>query len=527
MELTYSQSDRYCDYLLNRYPDMDAGILECIGAIAENTNWENPISSLDWNNLAVVALIEAEQSEDLEIRAMHFNNAIETLKQGFAVDGNPLCVAHYAFIQNTIAETAKAIDLAFGNFLRTLQPVYTSAIKALPGLVYLPPLATCSSTEVEHILQSENSYTQALALLSQVLWRSQLAFYSSSGVRFLELALRYFPYSPGTHLRLGVAYLMANKVEGLLNLHLAIQIDPGNAATLQALYLSYIKIGDLETANYWLEVARDLHLDKENSPELQWVNSSPDNAMTYVSFEQNMVMAVEPDFSSIVTSVLIAEGDWFEREMEFWRNRVKPGMTVIDVGANAGVYTFSAAQRVGSGGLVLAVEPFSKCVKYLKETCRVNQIDWVRVCAGAASDRNGNAKLSLSSASELNELVSEKDGANKTPGNFEEVECFTLDSLIVRENVKQVDFLKIDAEGHELQVLRGSDLILTEFKPIILYENIAASQGSNLPVADFLRNIGYRLFRYQPYLQKLIPVNANNDFRNSLNVIAIHGTSLL
>jgi ribosomal protein L11 methylase PrmA len=61
---------------------------------------------------------------------------------------------------------------------------------------------------------------------------------------------------------------------------------------------------------------------------------------------------------SIVTSVLIAEGDWFEKEMEFWRNWVKPGMTVIDVGANVGVYTFSAAVKVGSEGCVLAVDLF-------------------------------------------------------------------------------------------------------------------------------------------------------------------------
>ncbi len=63
--------------------------------------------------------------------------------------------------------------------------------------------------------------------------------------------------------------------------------------------------------------------------------------------------------------------------------------------------------------------------------------------------------------------------------------------------------------------------ILTEFTPIILYENIAGYQGSNIPVADFLRSIGSRLFRYQPYLQKLIPADVNVDFVDSLNVIAL------
>jgi hypothetical protein len=57
---------------------------------------------------------------------------------------------------------------------------------------------------------------------------------------------------------------------------------------------------------------------------------------------------------------------------------------------------------------------------------------------------------------------------------------------------------------------------------MILYENIAGYKGSNfLPVADYLRGLGYRLFRYQPYLQNLIPVDVNADFQDSLNVIAL------
>jgi FkbM family methyltransferase len=205
--------------------------------------------------------------------------------------------------------------------------------------------------------------------------------------------------------------------------------------------------------------------------------------------------------------------------MEFWRDNITEGMTVIDVGANAGVYTFSAAKRVGVNGLVLAIEPFSKCVSYLLETCRVNKMDWVKICAGAASDREGKAKLSLSSSSELNEIV--KDENQIKSGNYEEVNCFTLDSLINKYNLKKVDFLKIDAEGHELQVLGGSERLISEFKPIILYENIAGAQGSNFPVADYLRSIDYQLFRYQPYLKNLIPLALNSDIVDNLNIIAL------
>jgi FkbM family methyltransferase len=195
-------------------------------------------------------------------------------------------------------------------------------------------------------------------------------------------------------------------------------------------------------------------------------------------------------------------------------------MTVIDVGANVGVYTFSAAQRVGPRGRVLAVEPFSRCLRCLEETCRINELDWVQICGGAASDRIGTARLQLYTASELNEIIT-GDVEEPVHGSFEEVPCFTLDSLVEQENVNRVDYLKIDAEGHEMSVLIGSEKILSEFFPIILYENIASSKGSNLPVAEYLKSKGYKLFRYQPYAQELIPINSSDELEGNLNVIAV------
>jgi FkbM family methyltransferase len=246
--------------------------------------------------------------------------------------------------------------------------------------------------------------------------------------------------------------------------------------------------------------------------------------------ENTLPIAIESSFQSIVTGVLLAQGKWFEAEMEFWQDCIQPGMTIIDVGANVGVYTFSAAQRVGPTGCVLAVEPFSGCVRCLEETCRVNQLDWVKICRGAASDRNGTVCLGLHAASELNQVIEvHSDGvapnASEQPGlQVESVPSFTLDTLMMQERLVRVDVLKIDAEGHELQVLQGSDRLLRQFSPVILYENLAGKANSNLPVAEFLVNLGYQLFRYQPYLKKLIPIESQADLATMLNIIAIRAS---
>ncbi|ELS33692.1 MULTISPECIES: FkbM family methyltransferase [Pseudanabaena] len=521
MELFSSPSETYLEYLFSHYPDIDANILSFLESIFDNTNWNNPETSTDWNNLAVIDLIEAEQSENLELKANFIQSAKENLERGFSIDQSPHCAAHYVLIQSMLGEDSKAVSLALNTAVNLFQPIYTSSESISTVLIYLP-LSVRRSIEFESILNASNGYAQALMLLAEVLWRSQFIFYNSSGIRFLRLANQLAPDSPTISLMLGIAELMSGQVEGLVHLHHAIQLHPLYVPILQALYLGYRGIGDLNKSRYWLEAANNIRLNQNSDTAAwQWTQLALESKNTYVDFEKDLVLSIEPSFHSIVTTVLVAQGDWFEREMEFWRNGIKAGMTVIDVGANAGVYTFSAAKRVGSTGLVLAIEPFSQCVAHLNETCLINQLDWVKVCAGAASDRNGRAKLSLSSASELNELISEEDGQARDESSVEEVECFTLDSLIEKYGVSRVDFLKIDAEGHELQVLKGSDRLLTEFKPIILYENIAGSQGSNLPVADFLRSIGYQLFRYQPYLQKLISVDVNGDFQNRLNIIAL------
>jgi FkbM family methyltransferase len=267
-------------------------------------------------------------------------------------------------------------------------------------------------------------------------------------------------------------------------------------------------------------------MSHQQSQSWQWYWSTQETnySFTYVPFDRNLLLALEPSLQSIVTIVLLAEGDWFEAEMEYWRSQLQPGMTVIDVGANVGVYTFSAAQQVGKTGRVLAVEPFSGCVRCLQETCRINQIDWVTVCRGAASDRAGTVHLSLNAASELNEVIT--DATEVMSKDVETVPCFSLDSLVERENLSRVDWLKIDAEGHEMQVLEGSERLLTEFAPRIIYENIAGAKASNLPVAELLQSKGYSLFYYQPFLQNLIPIDSVEQLQGNLNIIALPNTKL-
>mgnify|MGYP000033817028 CR=1 FL=1 len=483
------------------------------------TNWEEPQSALELNNYAVVALIEAKNSPDRVTREMYLELAIAALSEG--AETHPLCAAHLAIIQSLLGAGDEAIQRSFSSFMNGLQSFHTNG-SSPPGLIYLPLQWYAQSTAhhelLSEILNPGDGDDQSLLLLAEILQQAQFVFYNAVGLRFLQLAIALFPQSAFLQHKLGISSLMNSRWEGMLFLHRAQQQQPNNPLFLQALYLAYRDLEQPEQENYWQDAAQTLKPPESDAIEWQWVNLERSSQFTYVSFEQTLALAVEPSFRSVVTGVLLASGDWFEAEMEFWRDQAQPGMMVIDVGANVGVYTFSAAQRVGATGRVLAVEPFSGCVNCLEETRRVNQLDWVTVCRGAASDRDGTAHLALHSASEMNQVMSEVDSSTVAT---EAVPCFTLDTLVERQGLQRVDLLKIDAEGHELQVLKGSDRLLKTYAPTILYENIAGSQGSNLPVAEFLIENGYQLFRYQPFVKQLIPLDSLTELQGNLNIIAL------
>jgi FkbM family methyltransferase len=518
MSLSYRET--YLNYIQTICPDIELSTLDYIDQILIQTEWEDPQSPIDFNNLAVLALIEAEHSQDLNLRELYLETAIESLNQ--KTDGHPLCEAHIALIQTMLGRIEDARNLAFSSFIKILHCAHTSDSNIPSGLVYFPQAYLRGhQQQAKKIIENMNGWWQSLSLLSEALCQSNLVFYNEVGLRFLNLAVQVSPRSTSNYFKLGIAKLLNYQQEGILHLHQAAQLSPASAPILQSLYLAYKDIENIEIAKFWLESAQRSRLSESSSLDWQWSYLGTDSSITYVPFESSLLLAVEPSFHSIVTSVLLAEGDWFEQEIEFWRDWIQPGMTVIDVGANVGIYTFSAALKVGSQGRVVAVEPFSGCIRCLEETCRINQLDWVKIYSGAATNYNGQACLALHNASELNEVIIRTDNLENSGNSLEEVKCFALDTLIQEEGIDTVDFMKIDAEGHEIQVLEGSRYILNNFSPIILYENLSGNKGSNLHVANFLKDNNYQLFHYQPYLQQLIPLLNEEQLQGKLNIIAL------
>jgi FkbM family methyltransferase len=136
---------------------------------------------------------------------------------------------------------------------------------------------------------------------------------------------------------------------------------------------------------------------------------------------------------------------------------VRPGNTVFDVGAHAGFHSVFCGLLVGSAGRVFAFEPNLISRHSLEEQVRLNRTLCLTVLPYALSDTVGLADFDAARGSQ----------SSITPTGKSKVEMRTLDSL-VSVDLPVPDVIKIDVEGEEERVVRGSLKTLSKFRPIVL-----------------------------------------------------------
>lgn len=169
----------------------------------------------------------------------------------------------------------------------------------------------------------------------------------------------------------------------------------------------------------------------------------------------------------------------------------KPGMTVVDVGANVGVYTGLFSKSVGPHGKVIALEPSPSNWRALCKAASVNHWDNVELHQIAAADRSGHMHFECSVFNSGNNALS-VDGRS---GGGLEVEVASLDSIVAG---RKVHFIKIDVQGWEASVLRGARQTLSENRPLSVRVEIWPSgllrAGSSADeVVDLLESAGLEI----------------------------------
>jgi FkbM family methyltransferase len=213
---------------------------------------------------------------------------------------------------------------------------------------------------------------------------------------------------------------------------------------------------------------------------------------------------VTPDSVNLITPyVLYEQQDWFEDEIGFLRRLLQPGQQAIDVGANYGVYTLSIAKVIGPTGTVWAFEPASSTAAFLAQGIAANNFTQVVLERSALSRDCGTAQLTVNDNSELNALVRDEQSGNAS----ETVRLVTLDECLQRYGWKKIDFLKIDAEGEEANIIEGGRRFFADLSPLILYE-VKAGEEVHLELVEKFAALGFDSYRLVPGLDLLVPFDA-------------------
>lgn len=203
----------------------------------------------------------------------------------------------------------------------------------------------------------------------------------------------------------------------------------------------------------------------------------------------------------------------------FFRDFVPEGGLVFDIGANEGRMTQTFAEI---GASVVAVEPNPALAERVKARYGSSK---VTVEATALGDADGVATLRLgrdSGHSSLSQDWQEAagDAADRWDGSVE-VPVTTLDALIARHGAP--DFVKIDVEGFEPQVLRGAAETVRRCRPILYVENDRPQNQQE--VLELIEGLGYRMYWHLPPLYE--PENFRRSKENvfaktvSVNVLAL------
>jgi len=216
-------------------------------------------------------------------------------------------------------------------------------------------------------------------------------------------------------------------------------------------------------------------------------------------------------------------GTYFLEEeiLACWANEARHATVVLDVGANAGVFSL-AALAVQPQATVHAFEPTPEIADRLRETAVLNGLDHLHVHEAAISDRHGEATLKRCRGE-----LGTNEGMNfisVDPGDSggERVPTLCLDQFCREHAIDQVDLLKLDIQGHEHCALAGAKQLIGSgrIKMIFVELNWVGDRGGACPASESIRMLDQAGYQFSKPGVRLHWQKAGNWLRTLSNVAA-------
>lgn len=258
--------------------------------------------------------------------------------------------------------------------------------------------------------------------------------------------------------------------------------------------------------------------DKYRSFGFRWIRTLPGIPLP-LRLPFGAWWLAENDFAGAA----LLEGRFEDPERAFVARFLKPGMTVLDIGAHKGLYSLISALKIGSSGHVHAFEPSPRERKRLNQHIRLNRCRNVSVYDFALGESEGSADLFVVQGTETG-CNSLRPPDVVQPVRSIRVPVKVLDDVLRERQISAVDFIKLDVEGAELSVLKGAKRLLGgHHRPVILCEvqdqRTAPWGYAAIEIIKYVRSFGYSWFELDEFgAMRLLPMS---ELRYDGNFVAV------
>jgi FkbM family methyltransferase len=205
---------------------------------------------------------------------------------------------------------------------------------------------------------------------------------------------------------------------------------------------------------------------------------------------------------------LVPPGDHVGRAMRFvgdldpkvsWvvDRAVQPGDVALDIGANLGLVSLRMSAQVGPQGIVHAFEPQPRLQRYLRQTLEMNDPCNIKLHPIALGTETATLEMAVPGHNAGAATLNQAQEKSQRPGvEMIAVQVRALSDYAEEIGLTRVDFIKIDVEGFEANVIRGGIDLLRAARPrvIILEENNPDPQTGLSPALESLLALDYDLF---------------------------------
>lgn len=235
------------------------------------------------------------------------------------------------------------------------------------------------------------------------------------------------------------------------------------------------------------------------------------------------------DLQEVVDFSIWLVGAFEAGTVRAYRRLLRPGQTVLDIGANVGAHTLHFAQTVGPAGKVYAFEPTDYAFAKLNANAAANPELSSRISARQVmlAEADADAVKPLYSSWPLDDTPDVNTMHGGRLMSADNARATSLDAFLDAAGVDHVDFIKIDVDGFECGVLRGAQRTLARMRPVIVMElsphQLDEMSSSIDDLVAVLQAAGYALEELasgKPLPMSGSGLNAIIPYGASLNAIA-------